>query len=303
MAKLSLSKPQSKTIMISIPAYNEERDIGRVLDEIHKAMSMTSYRYRILVYDDGSRDRTVEISRQHGALVVSHKRNKGLAQTFRDEMAECIRLKADVIVHTDADGQYPADAIPRLLEKIDAGYDLVLGSRFKSGRVPLPFLKRLGNRAFAVVLSQLTGLRLTDTTTGFRAFTREVAEQITFINTFTYTQEQIIKAAKQKFRIAEIPIAARRTRASRLFKNPWQYAVKAWINIFRIYRDYEPLSFFGRIGGAFFALGFVIGLWLLYRFAMYGSVGRLPSTILSMLLMMIGLQIILFGFFADMMKR
>src|SRR3989344_8584649 len=150
-----MSKYFPEHVVISIPAYNEERDVGRVIDEIHLAMRRTFYHYTLLVFDDGSKDRTVEIARQHGAVVASHKRNAGLAQTFRDEMTECIKLKADIIVHTDADGQYPADAIPRLLERINAGYDLVLGSRFKSGRVPLPFLKRLGNRAFAVVLSQL----------------------------------------------------------------------------------------------------------------------------------------------------
>jgi len=290
-------------IVISIPAYNEERDIGRVIDEIHAVMKRTFYNYTLLVFNDGSTDKTVEVVRQHGAIVASHKRNAGLAQTFRDEMVECIRLKADIIVHTDADGQYPADAIPRLIEKVLQGYDLVLGSRFKSGVVPLPFLKKLGNQAFASVLSQLTGLRLTDTTTGFRAFTREVAESISYINTFTYTQEQIIKAAKQRFKIAEISITARRTRSSRLFKSPWQYAIKAWINIFRIYRDYEPLSFFGRVGGVFLFFGFLVGLWLVYRFITLGTVGRLPSTVLCMLLILVGIQIILFGFLADMMKR
>src|SRR3990167_6342487 len=112
----------------------------------------------------------------------------------------------------------------------------------------MPLLKRIGNRAFSRVISSLTGVKITDSTTGFRAFTKEVALNIKFINTFTYTQEQIIRAAKQRFRITEIPIETRKTRESRLFKNPFEYAVKAWINIFRIYRDYEPLAFFGRVG-------------------------------------------------------
>jgi glycosyltransferase involved in cell wall biosynthesis len=291
-------------VIIAIPAYNEERDIARVLSEIKSVMDGTSYRYQILVFDDGSRDKTVEIARSNGALVVSHKRNAGLAQTFRDEMKECLRLKADVIVHTDADGQYPAAAIPALLRKIEEGFDLVLGSRFlRGGYRALPLMKRFGNKAFAITLSQLTGVRLTDTTTGFRAFTSEVARDIDYINTFTYTQEQIIKAAKQKFKIAEIPIVARRTRPSRLFKGSFQYAAKAWINILRIYRDYEPLAFFGRVGGAFIVAGGVIGLWLVYRFVTLGQIGRLPSTILSMLFILTGIQVILFGFLADSMKR
>ena len=290
-------------IIIAIPAYNEEKDIGRVLDEINAVMRSTSYRYEILVFDDGSKDRTTAIARSHGASVASHRRNQGLAQTFRDEMTECVRRKADIIVHTDADGQYPAAAIPTLIKKIEQGYDLVLGSRFRHIPKHMPFLKRLGNRAFAIVLSQLTKTRLTDTTTGFRAFTREVAEQITYINTFTYTQEQIIKATKQKFRITEIAIETRPTRESRLFKNPWQYALKAWINIIRIYRDYEPLYFFGRIGAFLIGCGLLLGASLLFRFVTLGYVGKLPSTILTMLLIVVGFQIILFGFLADMMRK
>lgn len=290
-------------VVVAIPAFNEERTIDRVIQEVRHVLDATSYHYTVLVLDDGSTDKTSDIAKKHGAVVFSHQRNKGLAQTFREEMRQSLRLGADVIVHTDADGQYFAEDIPRMLAKIGEGYDLVLGSRFRKQNYAMPLLKRFGNWAFAVVLSQLTGVRLTDTTTGFRAFRREVAKDITYINTFTYTQEQIIKAAKQQFKIAEIGIRTRKTRESRLFKSPWQYALKSWVNILRIYRDYEPLSFFLRIGGLFLGIGVAIGLWLIYRFITLGYIGRVPSTILSMLLILIGMQIILFGFLADMMKR
>ena len=132
---------------------------------------------------------------------------------------------------------------------------------------------------------------------------KDIARDINYINTFTYTQEQIIKAAKQGFRITEIPIIARKTRESRLFKNAFQYALKAWINIFRIYRDYEPLAFFGRIGALFIIIGFLIGAWLLYRLFTLGYIGRYPSIILSGLFITMGIQVILFGFLADMMRK
>src|SRR3989344_5182513 len=225
-------------IIISIPAYNEEKTLPKVLTEIKEVMSNTKYNYSILVLDDGSRDKTVEVARSHGAIVVSHRRNRGLAETFRSEMHECLRQKADIIVHTDADGQYHSKHIPELIEKVKQGYDLVLGSRFRGRIQSMPFLKRIGNIAFSAVLTSLTKRRITDSTTGFRAFTSEVARDINYINTFTYTQEQIIKAAKQGFKITEIPIIA-----------------------------------------------------------------RTPSTILSLLLILVGLQVVLFGFLADMMRK
>ncbi len=290
-------------VIITIPAYNEERTLPKVLTEINTVLKNSSYKYKILVLNDGSKDKTAEVAKQHGAIVVSHKKNRGLAETFKSEMRECLRLNADVIIHTDADGQYPSEHILDLLEKIEQGYDLVLGSRFRRRIKHMPFLKKLGNIAFSKVLSKLTKVRLTDTTTGFRAFSKEVASEIEYINTFTYTQEQIIKAAKQGFRIGEISIKARKTRDSRLFKSPLEYAIKAWINIFRIYRDYQPLSFFGRVGASFCILGGAIGVWLVYRLITLGYIGRTPSTILSMLLILIGIQIILFGFLADMIQK
>ena len=290
-------------VIITIPAFNEENTLPRVLTEIKEVMSNTEYKYHILVLNDGSRDKTVEIAKKYGAIVISHQRNRGLAETFRSEMRECLKLKADIIVHTDADGQYHSKHIPELIEKVRQGYDLVLGSRFRGKIQSMPFLKRAGNIAFSAVLTSLIKKKITDSTTGFRAFTSEVARDINYINTFTYTQEQIIKAAKQGFKITEIPIIARKTRESRLFKNPFQYALKAWINIFRIYRDYEPLMFFGRIGFALFLLGVLIGSWLVYRFITLGYIGRTPSTILSLLLILVGLQVVLFGFLADMMRK
>lgn len=292
-------------IIISIPAYNEEKTIGKVIKEIKEAMSYSKYKtnYKILVLNDGSKDKTAEIAKKAGAIVVSHKRNLGLAQTFIDEVNEFLKSKADIMVHTDADCQYPAIYIPKLIEKIELGYDLILGSRFRGKIEKMPITKRLGNIAFAYVFTALIKRKITDSTTGFRAFTREVAESIEFINTFTYTQEQILKAARLKFKIKEIPIFARKTRKSRLFKSSFQYAIKAWINIFRIYRDYDPLKFFGKIGLFMFSLGFIIGLYFVYLHLTIGIIGHLGLLFLMLLLIFSGIQIIFFGFLADMMGK
>lgn len=289
--------------VITIPAYNEERTIGAVLDDLKRAISgLRGYKFTLLVVDDGSKDRTAEIARAHGAIVVRHPHNYGLAETFRTEMQQCIKAKADIIVHTDADGQYRAEDLHKLLAKVDGGYDLVLGSRFLGVIEDMPWLKRWGNKAFSRVISSIVNMRITDAQTGFRAFRREVAE-IGMTSNHTYTQEQVIRAAQQKFRITEVPVYfARRPGKSRLIRNPFEYAAKAWINILRIYRDYKPLQFFGLFGGIFLGLGFLLGLYILMVWAMTDRVGGVPRVVLSGVLMLVGVQIILFGFLADMLR-
>ena len=143
-------KKYKMNIIISIPAYNEEKTISNVIADIKNNVS--GINYKILVLDDGSVDHTVDIAKRCGAIVVSNKVNRGLAETFKREMEECLKLGADVIVHIDADGQYPAKYIPLLIEKINEGYDLVLGSRFCKGKYSGSFMKRIGNIVFAVRL-------------------------------------------------------------------------------------------------------------------------------------------------------
>ena len=291
-------------IIVTIPAYNEERTIGLVIEDIKKVMDENKYNYKILVIDDGSRDKTAQISTEKGAQVFSHQFNLGLAEAFRTEMKKCLELNADIIVHTDADGQYLAKDIPRLINEIKNNYDLVLGSRFKGHIEEMPLIKRLGNKAFARVISKITKFPISDPQTGFRAFTKQVAEKIKVQSTHTYTQEAVIRAVREKFKVKEIPVYfAKREGKSRLISNPFEYAVKAWINILRVYRDYEPLKFFGSIGLFFILTGFAIGLWLFSLLLTTGKIGHTPSTILSMLLIITGTQIVLFGFFADSIRK
>jgi|SRR3989344_5767413 len=295
-------------VAITMPAYNEEPTLAAVLQGIKTEMSATKHDYFLVVVDDGSTDKTVQIAKELGALVVSHPYNYGLAEAFRTEIKTCLAHKADIIIHTDADGQYPAEDIPLLLTEIESGgADLVLGSRFAGHIEEMPPMKRLGNMAFSKVISHITGVRITDGQTGFRAFTKDVAA-LNIISNHTYTQEQIIRAVRNKYKVKEIPIRARKTRPSRLMRahpalQPFEYAAKAWINIFRLYRDFEPLKFFGYIGTAFLLTGLAIGFWLFYLFITTARIGHMPSTILSMLLIVASIQIWLFGFLADMQKK
>lgn len=292
-------------VVVTIPAFNEEKTIGNVVKAVGEVMGKGSYNFQILVVDDGSKDGTSLNAKKSGAVVYSHPKNYGLAETFKTEISKSLEMKADVIVHIDADMQYQPKEIPKLLAEIKKGYDLVLGSRFRGKIEEMPWIKRFGNVAFSRVISQITGTDISDAQTGFRAFTKDVAKNIVITSNHTYTQEQIIRAVRQKYRIKEIPIFfAKRNGKSRLIPNPFGYAVRAWINIIRTYRDYEPLRFFGILGTFIFSIGIILGLYLVYfQFFGGGAFRHLGLMMLDVLILSIGLQVIIFGFIADMNRK
>jgi len=283
-------------IIITLPAYNEEETIGDMIHEIKQTIDKTDYEYEIIVVNDGSTDNTLNIAKNAGALVYSHPYNYGLAEAFRTEMEKALEHKADIIVHIDSDGQYTSEEIPKLIDPIiNKECDIVLGSRFAGTIEEMSLIKKIGNKLFSKAISQITGIKITDGQTGFRAFTKEVAEKINIISTHTYTQEQIIKAVRNKFKVKEVPIyfAKRRADKSRLMSNPFEFAFKAWVNLLRVYRDYAPLKFFGLVG---FALILSASLIFLYSAFISGKI----MDITIIVLILAGIQIILFGFLAEM---
>lgn len=290
-------------IVVTIPAYNEEKTIGVLINNIHKVMKEKRYSYKILVLDDGSTDKTAKVAKSAKAVVYSHPRNYGLAETFRTEIEKSLELGADIIVHIDADMQYQPNEIPKLIDEISKGYDLVLGSRFLGKIEYMPLINRLGNRAFSRVISQIAEMKISDAQTGFRAFTKEFARKVVIRSDHTYTQEQVIRAAKGKFKIKEIPIYfAKRKDKSRLISGPFSYALKAWINILRVYRDYRPLKFFGVLGTFIFSFGVLIGFYLIYLHLTTGIAGHLALMMLDVIILSIGFQLLTFALLADMFE-
>jgi len=153
---------------IVIPAYNEEKTIADVIS--------SARRYgKIIVVDDCSRDRTGEIARKSGAIVVSHKTNRGLGGALRTGFAEALKRKYDVIITLDADGQHNPDQIPLFTEGIRNGYGFVLGRR---DLLRYPFVKKFGNFFLNLLTNLISGTNLKDTESGFRAFSRSALEKL-----------------------------------------------------------------------------------------------------------------------------
>lgn len=152
-------------------------------------------------------------------------------------MTHCLEIEGYIIVHTDTDGQYPAKYIPLLIEKVLEGYDLVIGNRFLNGiNYRNSKFKAMGNILFSKFISTISGKKVTDTTSGFRAMNRKVATNIKIRSTFTYTYDQYLQAIHNQYSILEVPIDGSKTRKSRLMKNIFHYILRVLWDILVCFR-------------------------------------------------------------------
>jgi len=227
-------------VIITIPAYNEERTIRGVINDLQDTISimLPQLDYRIMVISDGSEDKTIEEASKTGAMVFS-KDHSGLADTFRLEMEKALEFESKYIVHTDADGQYTAVDVCRLVQFIrSSNCDLVLGNRL-GGRIEyMPTSKRIFNRLGSLFFSIALWEYVPDFTTGLRVFTPRVA-QLSIVSKYTYTVEQIVKAHLFGYRIKSLPIEfkARRDGKSKLMRSPYQYlwnTIKNYRKMFKV---------------------------------------------------------------------
>ena len=291
-------------LIIQIPCLNEAETLPQTLRDLPSSIPGID-RIEILVIDDGSRDDTVGVARAHGVQhVIRFRRNKGLAAAFRAGIDASIKLGADYIVNTDADNQYVGADVALLVQPLlDGRADIVIGDRNIQALQHLtPRRKRL-QAIGSWVVRQVSGTQVPDTTSGFRAYTREAALQMTIVSDFSYTLESIIQAGKKRMAIAHVPIRTNpRLRESRLFDNAWTYIKASGATIVRIYSMYEPLKVFSYIGATIFAAGFAISLRFLYYYVTGLGLGHLQSLILSAVLMIVGFQVMLIGLVSDVMS-
>jgi glycosyltransferase involved in cell wall biosynthesis len=210
----------------------------------------------IVVVDDGSGDATGERAREAGAHVIRHTRARGVGAAFHTGLAYGIERGADLIVSIDADGQFDPADIPKLIAPVlDGTADFSSASRFADPKLEpeMPAIKRWGNRKMSRLISRLAGETFHDVSCGMRCYSRDAALQLHLRGHFTYTQEVFLNLSFKQLRIAEVPIVVRGEREfgeSRVANSLWRYGLRTVQIIFRCYRDYHPLPFFGGIAVA-----------------------------------------------------
>jgi glycosyltransferase involved in cell wall biosynthesis len=291
-----------KKLIIQIPCYNEEKSLPLTLRELPRQVEGFD-KVEWLIIDDGSKDNTVEVAKTHGVdHIVKITKNQGLAKGFMAGLDACLKLGADVIVNTDADNQYSAEDIPKLVKPILEGKaDIVVGARPIEEIEHFSTVKKLLQKMGSWVVRLASKTDIPDAPSGFRAISRDAAMKLNVFNEYTYTLETIIQAGQKNMAIISVPVRVNSNlRPSRLIRNILFYILKSLITIMRIFVVYKPFRFFFTIGVLLFAIGFLIGLRFLYFYFTSGGSGHLQSLILAAILLGMGFQTMLVAFLADL---
>lgn len=288
-------------LIVQIPCFNEEKTLPLVVNSIPKKISGVDA-IETLVIDDGSTDKTVEVARKLGVThIIRHKGNKGLARSFADGIHYALSMGADIIVNTDADNQYPQKDIPKLIQPVlDGTADIVVADRQTSKIAHFSKVKKFFQRFGSGVVRELSGTKVPDAVSGFRAYSRQAALQMNVVTDFSYVIETIIQAQYKRLSLASIPVTTNPpTRKSRLFKNMTEHMRHSGATIIRVYTMYRPLSVFSMVGGLFLYVGVIVALRFVFFMFIGKGGGHVQSLIFGAILIMVGMQIIMTGLVAD----
>jgi glycosyltransferase involved in cell wall biosynthesis len=291
-------------LIIQIPCLDEEATLPATIADLPREIPGID-EVELLVVDDGSTDRTVEVARECGVdHIVRLTNNKGLAAGFQAGLDACLKLGADVVVNTDADNQYRGSDVQKLVAPIVAGEaDMVVGDRQVSRIDHFSGSKKGLQRLGSWVVRRLSGTDVSDATSGFRAYNREAALQLLVVDNFTYTLESLIQAGKMLVAVDEVEIGTNpKTRESRLFASTGAYVRRNAPAILRIYARYEPLRVFASAGLVLLLLAFAAWMPFLVDWIFNGdSDGHLQSLILGAVLFISAVQLFALGILGDLL--
>jgi glycosyltransferase involved in cell wall biosynthesis len=292
-------------LVVQVPCLNEEETLPLVLESIPKEIPGID-EIIVLIIDDGSTDRTVEIAEQYGVThFVKHARNRGLGRSFHDGVQRALELGADIVVNTDGDNQYPQERITDLVQPIVRGEaEIVIADRqvdlvehFSKGKVAL---QKFGSK----IVNKAAGTDLPDAASGFRAYSRESIMLLNTITRFSYCMETIIQAGNKKLKIVSIPVLTNpKTRESRLFKSPWQHVLKSAGAIIRAYIMYKPYVIFSALAMLFGVLGLVPFVRFAYlQVSDTHPGGHLQSLLVGAVLLIMAFMSVILGIISDLIR-
>ena len=288
-------------LIIQIPCYNEAETLEIALNDLPKHIDGID-EIEYLIINDGSKDNTVEVARKWGVhYVVNFKRNKGLAKGFMAGLDACLRNGADIIVNTDADNQYVADDIEKLVRPIlDGKTDIVIGERPIDATQHFSPIKKKLQHFGSWVVRKASNSDIPDAPSGFRAYSRDAAMRMNVTNEYTYTLETIVQAGRNKIAQTSVPIRTNgELRPSRLFNSMMGYVKKSMLTILRAFMMYKPLRFFTIIALIPFLIGFGLGIRFIVYLCIGSGVGHIQSLVLASTLMMMGFMTYMIGLLAD----
>jgi len=256
--------PLAGETMVAIPAYNEELTIGSVVARARR------YADRVIVVDDGSNDRTADVAELVGAEVVRHDTNEGYGSAIQTCFELARKCDVDILVTLDGDGQHDPDEIPQLIDELrKTGADIVIGSRFAGGvtNKTIPRYRKFGMRVLDHATMLSSGVKLSDSQSGFRAYSRKALQEIDLHqNGMGVSSEIIIKAAGSNLRIEEAGIVTRYDGIHVSSKGPIRHGLDVINSIIRVVSQKHPILFFGVPGLFFLAAGVFLFLRMLEVF-------------------------------------
>ena len=291
-------------LIVQIPCFNEEKTLPQTVRDIPRDIKGIDA-VEILIIDDGSTDRTVDVAKEIGVdHIIRNKGNKGLAFSFITGIEASLRAGADIIVNTDGDNQYKGSNIPELISPILNGKaDIVVGDRKTDHIEHFSFLKKRLQKIGSYVVRKLSNTDIPDAVSGFRAFSRAAAMQLNIVSEYSYTVETIIQAGKKQLSITSKPVGTNpKTRESRLMKSIPIFVLNQLNTMIRMYTMFKPLRAFFFIGSICIIGGLIPSVRFLYFYLAGQGAGHIQSLIFAAVLFIIGFQVLVLGLLGDVIS-